>query len=322
VEERAISNQWHNLALKQEQREGFTPLEIKVSNRDGRKFLTGFTLIEFLVVISIISMLMAIMVPVLGKIRRQARAMLGMGNQRQIVNAVNCFAMDNDESYPESVATIGLLRLHWHWQEPTRLTGIEALSPQKHRAMSEYLGSYISDADTMFCPNAPRKYKYFQQAWDAGDEWDNPETAPTRDPVSGAYCFWWNYVGFLGGRRGVFRGPEGPSVRRRQSKLLVSCYFGYGHWRSRNAFGSCERFKGARVTRETYVASAYWSRGGSAGSDMPEVKLYAGYTDGHVERCSATEAIAMKVSKTSDGTVPYPDGIGPGVFYLPKNALH
>jgi hypothetical protein len=30
----------------------------------------------------------------------------------------------------------------------------------------------------------------------------------------------------------------------------------------------------------------------------------------------------MKVSQTPDGSVPYPDDLGPGVFYLPENALH
>jgi len=29
----------------------------------------------------------------------------------------------------------------------------------------------------------------------------------------------------------------------------------------------------------------------------------------------------MKVSKTYDGSVPYPDGVGPGTFYLPRDGL-
>jgi hypothetical protein len=29
----------------------------------------------------------------------------------------------------------------------------------------------------------------------------------------------------------------------------------------------------------------------------------------------------MKVSITADGTTPYPDGMGPGIFFLPRNAL-
>ena len=285
------------------------------------KLRGGFTLIELLVVISILSMLMAIMVPVLGKIRRQARAMLGMGNQRQTIKTVNCFALDNDERYPESVATIGVLRHHWNWQEPTMMIGYRKRSPRLHRSMSAYLHSYITDASILFCHNAPRKYKYFQHAWDAGDDWDNPETSPRQDPLYGTYCFYWNYIGYLGGRKGIFIGPASLSGGRGESKLLVSDYFGYDHWRSPKAYGSCERFKGASVTEGTWVSSAYWSRNGDVGLGMPAIKLYAGYTDEHVESFTASEVVKMRVSVTSDGTVPYPDGIGPGVFYLPKNAL-
>jgi len=283
----------------------------------------GFTLVELLVIISIISVLMGILLPVLVNARRQGRAVLGMSNQRQIAGVVNCFAFDNDDRYPESVATIGFGN-HWNWQEPMMMTACMGRSPQIHRSMSAYLRSYIADASIMFCPNAPRKYKYFQEAWNAGDDWDNPETAPMQDPVMGTYCFYWNYVGFLGGRRGVFKGPWNPSVGRGQSKLLISDYFGYGHWRSPNAYGSCERFNGASVVSETWVSSAYWSRlapDGDIRLDTLKIKLHAGYTDGHVESYSASEVVPMKVSIASDGSVPYPDGVGPGVIYLPINGL-
>ncbi len=279
----------------------------------------GFSLIEVLVVISIISILMGILLPVVGKARRQARNIIGMGNQREIINALNSFAFDNKEKYPESVATIGVKEIHWHWHEPIKMTGNESLSPQRHRAMSEYLRGYIGEAKTMYCPNAPRKYKYLQEAWEAGDEWDNPDTAPTRDPVSGTYCFWWNYIGWLGEDKPLFRGVAGPVTGRGASKLLLTCYFGYGHWRSPESFGSCEKFKGAAITPETYVSSAYWSQRGRAEGEKPDVKLTAGYIDGHVETFSSQETVPLRVSKTADGSVPYPDGIGSGIFYVPKN---
>lgn len=289
-----------------------------------RKRVKGFTLVELLVVLTILSVLTAIMMPALGRARRQARVLLGMNNQRQIVGAVNFFAFDNDDRYPESVATIGFGN-HWNWQEPTMMTACRPRSPRIHRSMSAYLRSYIRDASIMFCPNAPRKYKYSQQAWDAGDDWDNPETIPMLDPVVGTYCFYWNYIGFLGGRRCLFKGPQSLSAGRGQSKLLISDYFGYDHWRSRNAYSSCEKFKGADVTPGTCVSSAYWSRPKSddkVNLDAFRIKLHAGYTDGHVESFSPSESVPMKVSLTSDGSVPYPGGVGPGVFYLPRNGLY
>jgi len=280
----------------------------------------GFTLVELLVVISIISVIMAIALPALGRVRRQARTMLSMSNQRQIVSGMNLFASDNNDRYPESVATIGFGN-NWNWSDSTRLTGNRRRSPQLYRSMSEYLRRYIADASTMFCPNAPQKYQYLQQSWDSGDNWDNPKTAFPADPVGGSYCFYWNYRGFLGGRRVVFRGPQGPASSRRYSKLLVSDYFGYDHWRTPGSYGSCERFNGATITPETWLLSAYWSHE-SAANDRPEIKLRAAYTDGHIETYSASEVVPMKVSITADGRVPYPDGVGPGIFFLPRNALH
>jgi len=264
-------------------------------------------------------MLMAIMLPAFGRVRRQARTVLSMSNQKQITTAVNFFASDNDERYPESVATIGF-GSNWNWSDPTKLTGNRRRSPGLHRAMSEYLRSYIADARTMYCPNAPQKYKYLQQAWDAGDDWDNPETAFLSDPVGGTYCFYWNYRGYLGGRRVIFRGSQGPASSRRYSKLLVTDYLGYNHWRSPHAYGSCEKFNGAEITPETWLLSAYWNRRGDINSERPEIIVRAGYSDGHVESYSIKEAVPMKVAITADGKPPYPDGVGPGIFFLPSRA--
>lgn len=271
--------------------------------------------------ISIISLLMAVTLPALDGVRRSARTILGTNNQKQIAGGVNLFALDNDEKYPESVATVGF-GSSWNWSDPTKLTGNRRRSPGLHRSMSAYLSDYLPDATTMYCPNAPQRYKYLQQAWDAGDDWDNPETSFPSDPVGGTYCFYWNYVGFLGGRRVIFRGPRSPASGGAYSKLLVTDYFGYDHWRSPLAFGSCERFSGADVTRETWLLSAYWSSASDPNAPVPDVKLQAAYTDGHVESYSQSETVPMKVSITADGMVPYPDGVGPGIFCLPLNALH
>ena len=281
----------------------------------------GFTLTELLVVMGIVLALTAITLPMLGEVKRRAKLILGINNQRQTVSTSNLFAIDNHDKYPESVATIGFGG-RWHWKEPTMLTGYMKRSPGLHRSMSAYLRSYIPDASIMFCPNAPHKYKYLQEAWDAGDYWDNPDTPPVPDPVFGTYCFYWNYTGFLDGRPKPFRGPWGPSSGGSYSKLLVSDYFGYDHWRRRQAYGSCERFKGADVTEGTAASSAYWSRpglGDNSDRRTLQITLHAGYTDGHVDSYSPSDVVPMLVSLTPDGTVP--NTIGPGVFYLPRAAL-
>jgi prepilin-type N-terminal cleavage/methylation domain-containing protein len=287
-----------------------------------REWLEGFSLIELLVVIAIISILMAIAAPVLNKARRNMRSALGMNNQRQIVSGITFYAMDNDSKVPQSVATAGP-DPGWNWSEPTKLTGNEMESPPgSHRAMSELLRSYIADAKIMFCPSAPRQYKYLQQSWDAGDLWDNPETPFPGDPVGGTYCFYANYVGYLEDRDRPFRGPRTVTDRGRYSQLLVSDYFGYDHWRRPGAFASCEKFKSGSIIPETWLLSALWSCQDDGG-DMADlgIGLRAGYIDGHVESFEPSDTMRMKVSLTRDGTVPYPDGVGPGYFFIPRNSL-
>ena len=55
---------------------------------------------------------------------------------------------------------------------------------------------------------------------------------------------------------------------------------------------------------------------------MPQVKLRAAYTDGHVETYYPNETSALRVSMAPDGVPPYPDGAGSrGIFYIPRNAV-
>ena len=284
----------------------------------------GFTLIELLVVMSIISMLTGILLPAMGKAKRSARMLVGISNQRQAVNALLCYEFDNDGLFPESVATIGTGQ-NWHWQEPTMLTAYRKRDPQTNRSMSAYLSSYIADVDILFSPDAPEKYKYLEQLWEAGDAWDNPDTMASEDPAMGTYCFYWSYKGYLPEDGTVFRGPRNSCGGRMQSELLASDYFGYDHWRSPKAYGGSVPFNDSQVTSGTPISSAFWSRAGAVdGGDLGtiEIKLRAAYVDGHVETYSASEVVPMKVPITADGTEPYPDGVGAGDFYLPAKALH
>ena len=52
--------------------------------------------------INVIGLLVSILVPALGRARRQVRSIAGASNQKQVVGGVTLFSMDNDESCTES----------------------------------------------------------------------------------------------------------------------------------------------------------------------------------------------------------------------------
>jgi len=84
-------------------RTGFTPLEIKIPKREkweNGRFLTGFTLIELLVVIAIIALLMAILMPALNRVKKQARAVTCQSNLKQWGTIFAMYTDDNNGFFP------------------------------------------------------------------------------------------------------------------------------------------------------------------------------------------------------------------------------
>jgi prepilin-type N-terminal cleavage/methylation domain-containing protein len=288
----------------------------------------AFTLIELLVVLTVLSLLLSIALPTLRASSRVARRMISGNNQRAIAAGANLYSLDNNERYPDSVATIGKNN-RWGWQEPTVLIGFEKRSPQVNRSVSGYLFDYIASASAMACRNAPRTYPYLRQAWEAGDAWDCPLPGTRiQDPLYGNYCLYWNYTGYLPQSGNLFRGPSGPAAGASQRGLLVSDYLCLGCSRHPTAAISCEKLPNAEKTdyigaRTTYVMDVWvmdfgWDGSPYDSDGFPRIQLQAAYADGHVRTYFPSDTERMQVSITSDGYQPYTSMTGPGDFFIPS----
>lgn len=95
---------------------------------------SGFTLIELLVVIGIIAILIAILLPALGKARSAARTMKCAGNVRQLASLMAAYTADQRDVFtPHRSATGGELDVDWWWGTlifdspyPTRQARVDA----------------------------------------------------------------------------------------------------------------------------------------------------------------------------------------------------
>ncbi len=78
-----------------------------------KKRLRAFTLVELLVVISIIAMLLAILTPSLQRARNQAKRVVCLSNMRQMGIGLKTYLMDNDGHLPDSSCHISDPNQYW-----------------------------------------------------------------------------------------------------------------------------------------------------------------------------------------------------------------
>jgi len=111
----------------------------------------AFSLIELLVVISVIALLMAILMPALTAARSQGRSLVCKSNLRQLLIANIGYAMENDGFYVAAASDmwlpVGLLCGGFHRWHGVRDNGYEPFDPLKGP-----LVSYLADGKVKECP--------------------------------------------------------------------------------------------------------------------------------------------------------------------------
>jgi prepilin-type N-terminal cleavage/methylation domain-containing protein len=103
----------------------------------------GFTLVELLVVISIIALLLSILMPCLGRARDQAIRIVCASNQKQTGLALNLYTRDNGNFYPYDYLPIGA--------DKRNIDG-------KKTTWQQHLISYTKTAKALTCANYEKSW--------------------------------------------------------------------------------------------------------------------------------------------------------------------
>ncbi len=177
------------------------------------RFKRGFTLIELLVVIAIIAILAAILFPVFGQARENARQTVCASNMHQIGLAMRMYISDNDEAWfpGRSVSDLGpkYSRLQpWLGFDNNNVAGSasgDMLLPAIQQPRPGAIDPYIKSEDVKRCPSRPAGWQmafglnvfntaplsdyYAVNPQASGQEFGPAAKSTVLDPVSGELLY-------------------------------------------------------------------------------------------------------------------------------------
>lgn len=189
-------------------------MSLRCSLVSNQRKPAAFTLVELLVVISIMAMLMAILLPSLSAAREQAKQIICCSNIRQLFLANSGYAVENDGFYVIAAQDIWGPNLHrWH--------GIRTSVNKPFDPLKGPLVAYLADGKVKKCPSFVR---YLEMAGQNGGGFE---------AGNGGYGYNDEYIG---GRSGLYGMSEGSkhsardvNVRRpAETVMFTDCAFRQG----------------------------------------------------------------------------------------------
>ena len=229
-----------------------------------------FTLIELLMVIGIIAVLAALLLPVLGRARQQARLVVCMNNQRQLAAAALLYAGEQDSRLPATICTgsgcgCGSLWTLAHWLNYWT-------DCNSRNRVHTYLRDFLPEVQLYYCPLAP------------GLPPDAQRSFATANPkyLIGSYELYWNYDGMAAAG---FRGPRTAADQR----LLTADFTSWNDPSGSNEWWSSHPFATATAWRDSMLS--VWRGAGPLAAPRFALPFQAAFTDGHSrsERSSRIE---------------------------------
>jgi|GEM_PF-6408870 len=253
----------------------------------------GFTLVELLVVISIIALLVSILMPALNKARVQAKLVVCQSNMHQILVGLEIVTVENDMKPPPAIGMHpGANR---YWDSPNLLSCHE---PFGSGSLGWQFKGVIESVDIWFCPFSPMSNKTL--AWGAIDSTRTyQEIYQDPEPDNNIYnrmtfVNLWRYGEFARKIKWAERYYKGPGLEKnaavkatgKNGKLAIMDYVGWNENISKWVSG--HPFKGSTKMGNYYVSIDETDRFDPI-SDLGDIRYDAGYIDGHVESFMAKD---------------------------------
>jgi prepilin-type N-terminal cleavage/methylation domain-containing protein/prepilin-type processing-associated H-X9-DG protein len=125
---------------------------------------TGFTLVELLVVITIIALLVAILLPSLAKVRTQGRRAQCLSNLRQIGVAISTYALSNNGFIPYGPAQAPPFTASNFYPCPGTITSLLSLQSGAPVGLGLMIENQLANCKrVLFCPDADQNSMSEQQ---------------------------------------------------------------------------------------------------------------------------------------------------------------